>query len=152
MEPDRKEQLDDMFCQTLEQYAFMFGEQVEKEEFPIEDDPFLFSGITFTGPLNGKVSLAIPKEQSAELASNVLGLSPDDPEVEQEAIDSFKEMVNVVCGHVLTTLAGEEAIFNQSVPDLLEIGVDEVKKVLDDESTLAYLVDDIPMLFQAKIQ
>ena len=80
----------------------------------------------------------------------VLGMDQDDEIVQQRSLDSLKEVLNVICGNLLTVIAGEEPIFNLSVPETDTIGPDEWQQLIDDPDSQGFLVDDNPVLLVFK--
>jgi chemotaxis protein CheY-P-specific phosphatase CheC len=105
----------EVFGKVLEKQVFLFAEELDLDELPAGGD-WVEARMAFHGPFEGSLSLALPKEAEAEIAANFLGMDADDPEVSKCAEDSLKEILNVVCGHMLTALAGEEPVFDLSIP------------------------------------
>ncbi|MBD3267895.1 hypothetical protein GF373_14600 [bacterium] len=151
MNADRKELLESTFTTVLEQFAFMFAEPAGKEEFPTDRDRYVQATLRFVGPMTGQLVLAVPEEECVVYAANILGTDPDDGEAQDDAADSFKELVNVTTGQVLTALAGEEVVFDLSVPELGELTPGQWTELLHDPDTFPFLVDDSPLLFCLKI-
>ena len=69
--------------------------------------------------------------------------------------DALKEVINVICGNILPALAGAEAVFNISAPDILDAGqgpefgraappVGRVKLDLEGEPGYLFLFVDDP--------
>ena len=86
---------------------------------PVETHPGppIVASISFDGPMEGVLFLAVSTGIVPELASNMLGLDvaegPASPDQEQDAL---KELLNVICGNLLPEIAGREAIFNVDAP------------------------------------
>ena len=148
MQVEQNELVSDVFCEVLEKLAFMFGEAVEKEELASDTSEYIRAMMSFTGAMSGKLGLVVPKEMCPEIAANVLGMDPDDELVAAQAIDALKEVLNVVCGNVLTALAGERAMFDLSVPEISTLNAAEWTTTLHEPQTWAFLVDDIPVLLE----
>jgi chemotaxis protein CheY-P-specific phosphatase CheC len=147
-----KEILGEVFSDVLENLAFMFAEVIEDEEVRQTPGAYLVAHMRFVGPIRGALRLAAPASMCAEIAANVLGLESQDAMVAAGSEDALKELLNVTCGHVLTALAGEEPVFHLSVPDvwaLPERGWSELARSAD---TVAFLVDDYPVLLQLSIE
>jgi CheY-specific phosphatase CheX len=152
MQTEHMELLSGVFCEVLEKMAFMFGERVEKEDLPQIAAEYVQVKMTFTGPLRGGLALAVPSDMRAEFAANVLGMEPDDEFVEKRASDALKEVLNVTCGHMLTTLVGEEPVFDLSIPTLSSINKVECSALLSEPETLCFLVDDHPVLLRLLVE
>jgi chemotaxis protein CheY-P-specific phosphatase CheC len=96
----------------LEKLAFIFA-------FPSEDpgrveDP-VKAEVSFKGTLRGTMTLEMPSEVLPELAANMLGMEGEAPSVEKQ-YDALGETANVICGTLLPSLAGEEAVFDIGAP------------------------------------
>lgn len=144
MQSEQRKLLCEVFCDVFEKLAFMFGEPTPSEDMPREMTEFIEVKMGFVGPTQGTLELVVPVEMCEEIAANVLGMDPEDDLVRERALDSLKEMLNVTCGHILTSTAGEGPVFDLTVPTVTEIGADAWNKLLDDPETLSFLVDDSP--------
>jgi chemotaxis protein CheY-P-specific phosphatase CheC len=105
----------EVFSKVLEKQVFLFAEEVSIGELSCDGD-WVEARMSFHGPFDGSLSLAMPKAAELEIAANFLGKDADDPDVAKCAEDSLKEILNVVCGHMLTAMAGEEPEFDLSIP------------------------------------
>lgn len=133
----------EVFCDVVESLAFMFGEAADEDELPASAAGYILATMSFSGPMTGRIELAVPREMRVEIAANVLGVDPDDEQAVSGADDALKELLNVTCGQVLTRLAGEEPVFDLSVPVVSDLGdvawtamtqAPDVAKVVVDES------------------
>lgn len=77
-------------------------------------------GITFQGPVSGKLFITLPDLLSRIIAANMLGIDENDPELQQKSIDATKELLNIICGNVLPKLYGEKVLFRLGSPYLIE--------------------------------
>jgi len=144
MQTEQKELLSRAFCDVIEKLAFMFGEPTPKEDLPRTATDYIEVKMTFSGPTRGSLALIVPTEMCEEIAANVLGMEPDDELVIKQAIDALKEVLNVTCGHVLTSVAGEKPVFDLTVPVATEIDAAAWEQFLNDPETLSFIVDDNP--------
>ncbi len=140
------------FTQVLGKLAFMFAEPVEPgapEDTPEEG---LQAKVTFSGPLQGRLSVAVPREWCSELAANILGVDEEDDEALENLTDALKELVNVSCGHVLTAVAGEQHQFDLSPPEVVELSGDDWGKLRADSETIPMVIDEMsPALLQFEV-
>ncbi len=148
METNRDEVLGEVVYDVFEKLAFMFGEVVDKEEVPQTATAYVRASMTFSGDMAGTIALTVPVEVCPEIAANVLGLDQDDELVAAQAIDALKEVLNVICGNVLTAIAGEKALFDLSVPTVSDLDPEAWTAVVKEPNTHVYLVDDSPVLVQ----
>ena len=95
---------------------------------------------------------ALPKEMCTELAASVWGVERDDAVIAEKGIDAVKEMLNVICGNILTEIAGSEPVFNLSVPASRELDAAAWKSLASQGTTVAFMVDDYPALLQLTIR
>ena len=146
MDYEKKEVMAEVFCRVLEKLAFMFGEEVEKEELSGEGESYYHSMISFKGSCSGAFGIAAPVNFCLELAANVLGMDPDEDEVKGKAGDALKELLNMMCGQLLTDMFGDEEVFDLSVPRLSEMDKTGWEKLVDDPKTVGFFVDDFPVL------
>jgi chemotaxis protein CheY-P-specific phosphatase CheC len=151
MAGNRKEILVEVFCNVLENLAFMFAEAIEDEEVRQTPEAYLVARMRFAGPMRGALRLAAPAPMCTEIAANVLGLDPEDAMVATGSEDALKELLNVTCGHVLTALAGEEPVFDLSVPDVSALPERGWSELAQSDDTVAFLIDDYVVLLQLSI-
>ena len=152
METERIELFENVFCDVFENLAFMFGELVEKTDLPTDNTDYVQARMTFSGAQSGKIILAVPAEMCPEIAANVLGLDPDDEQVHDLAEDALKELINILCGQLLTGIAGVKPVFDLSVPDIRNISSAEWTELLNTDGSLGFIVDDYPVVFYFKME
>ena len=146
METDRRKLLSEIFCDAVEKFAFMFGEPAEREDLSPVGSGYVDARMTFEGEMTGDIAIMVPDKMCMEIAANILGLNSDDEQAINLAIDSIKEVLNVTCGQVLTAIAGEEALFNLSIPEVSKPDASGWTKMLNKTETIGFLVDDYPVL------
>jgi len=135
-----------VFTDVLEQLAFMFAEPPENETPHLAAGGIVQATMGFKGPFDGTLDLVVPRAMCEELAANVLGLEPDDEMVTHAPFDALKELLNVTCGNLLTALAGEEPIFDLTIPEVALLGDSAWPALRERPETVYYLVDRYPVL------
>lgn len=148
MPNEHAETIRNVFCDVLEKMAFMFGELAEEDEMPPSVESAVEASMTFSGPFKGGLALAVPAKMCPELAANILGIDPDEEGAVEKAHDALKEVLNVICGNVLTEMAGVDPVFDLSVPEINELDAAAWKALQNDAATVAFLVDDYPTLLR----
>ena len=147
MKRDMTKSLSKTFCNIIEKLAFMFGEPVDKIDLPAsEGQEYVRAEMAYNGPLAGSLAIMMPRDLCPEIAANVLGAERFDSTAAEHANDALKELLNVICGNILTAVAGEEPVFDLSVPSVStadEIGWDDFLKRPE---TVAFLIDGTPVL------
>lgn len=78
--------------------------------------------IEFTGPFEGALFLSASTEMLPAIAANMLGLEGDPAPSPDQQGDAFKELLNVICGNLLPTIAGPEAVFGVRAAEILSEG------------------------------
>ena len=144
MQSEREELLREVFCDVFEKLAFMFGEATPKEDMPRDGNEFIEVRMGFAGHSEGSIEMVVPTEMCEEIAANVLGMDPEDDLVRERALDALKEMLNVTCGHILTSTAGDGPVFDLTVPAVRELDGAAWAAFLDDPESLSFMVDDSP--------
>lgn len=95
---------------------------VEAEDGPVDFPTGIVGRIGFTGPAEGELAVRCEAELGADLASNMLGVDPGDDEAQTKACDALGEMLNVICGNLVTRLFDEERPFTLSIPEVRKDG------------------------------
>lgn len=143
--------LREVFAQVLEKQIFMFADEMPLEDLPLGAGDWVEAHISFHGPFDGSISLALPKAAELEIAANFMGMEPDDPAVARCSEDSLKEILNVVCGHMLTALAGEEPVFDLSIPKMLPLSAEERGKLAGFPESLGFDVEGRPAVLRLRL-
>ena len=151
MKTNEREALSSVFCTVLERLAFMFGEQAEKDEIPRSSAGYLAASISFIGPMRGTLSLTAPAAMCAQLAANILGLDESSAEALEGGQDALKEVLNIVCGQLITSIAGDSPVFDLTVPQVSAVNPAGWNALLAEEQTAAFLVDDVPVVLKLVI-
>ena len=141
----------EVFSRVLEKQVFMFAEEASLDDLASGEGDWVEARISFHGPMEGSLSLALPKLAELEIAANFLGKDADDPDVALCAEDSLKEILNVVCGHMLTALAGEDPVFDLSIPKVLPIAGDELARLAALPESLGFDVEGNPAVLRFRI-
>jgi hypothetical protein len=78
-----------------------------------------FARIAYSGPSKGALTLAATEGFMRELASSLLGVEPDEVEVDVQGIDALKEMANILGGSVIVAMSGESCDFSLGLPGIV---------------------------------
>ena len=70
--------------------------------------------VAFVGPWSGELVVRLDAAALARLAANMLG--DDVPPTAELQRDALSELANVICGHVLPSLAGSDVVFYLQAP------------------------------------
>lgn len=140
-----------IFLDISERLAFMFGDPVARESIKAQDMPWAQAGVDFTGESYGRLTLSAPRELCLEIAANILGTDPEELEDGLLAEDALRELLNVVTGHVVPGLQGEDEAFELSVPTYHDLETADVAALLQDPNTICYELDDSPVLLTLQL-
>lgn len=135
------EKLRQVFPEVLQKQIFMFAEEMTLDDLPLSASDWVESRIYFTGPFSGSLQLSLPKEIELEIAANFLGKDVDDPDLPKFSDDALKEILNVLCGHMLTALAGDEPVFDLSIPTVTPLTIEQYAGLSDIPETLCFDVE-----------
>ena len=136
---------------VLEQMAFMFADIASASEMPTDVNETVGAEIHFTGSFNGALSLISTPQMCTELAANLLGTEADEIEID-ECQDTIKELLNVICGQLLTTIAGNEPVFDLSPPKTVEGDQASWSGQVDDPSATLFMVEDDPVIVRLQLE
>ena len=107
-----------VFSEVLANMAFLFTEP--PGEAPAVPASWLNCSIQYRGPKCGRLVLRTTPQFALSLAANLLNVDPETPEALGQGQDALKELVNVFCGQLLTTIYGREKTFDLSIPAISE--------------------------------
>ncbi len=108
--------LSEVAAETLEQLAFIFSLSDDPDENTIWNENVTGCHVTFSGPHQGEILLAINSAVLPELAANMLGMDDDEEPSLEHQEDALREALNVICGNLLPKIGGVEAVFDISAP------------------------------------
>lgn len=151
-ESDHSAVVTEVFGEVLERFAFMFGEPAPAEDLPGDGSPRLAARIAFKGGLTGTLTLVVPERLCPEIAANVLGIELGDSVGAGRSTDALKELANITCGSVLSTLAEDHVAFDLSVPLVSPFDAEEWEAMLGAPGTAALLVDESPVLLNLSVK
>lgn len=100
---------------VLETVAFAIVVPGTAEKAPGE--ALVKATVRFSGPFKGAFSLTIPQSAAPGLANNMLGRDEMAPATAREAQDAIGELANIICGNVLSAVAGPAPVFDLSAPE-----------------------------------
>ena len=152
MNDENKELLLRVCCDVFENMSFMFGETIDLDEAETDSDSFLKASMSFKGDKTGSIDLIVPTEISASLAYNILGIDEDDELPPDSSIDALRELLNTICGQLMTTMFGDQPVFNLTIPETKTISLEEWNEIVESEEYLALNIEDEPILIRAKVE
>lgn len=152
-----------IFAEVLEKQVFLFPDPIAASELSAAPEKLLASSMTFTartmpgnagkaGALvkcDGGLVLAVPEALARTIAANFLGTDEDDPIVEEHGSDSLGEILNVICGHLLSALYGRDEVFDLSIPRPFTLSGDDAAILARKKGFYAFSIDEHQVLLQA---
>lgn len=117
--PDNYEQvIYEVASHVFETSAFLSIYPLESEaELP---PPDFCATMTFKGAADGRVSMRIAGEVLDTIVDNLLEMESDPEEQMKRRNDVLKEMLNMLCGNLLTSHFGSNPVFDLSPPEVIE--------------------------------
>lgn len=136
-------QLRKMFSDVLSDMAFIFLSDPE-EGIPLSQYT-LDVHITYSGPTKGSLKLRCDGRFAAQVAANMLGVDPNDASARQARLDAVKELMNVVCGNLVTEFYGTDGLFELSIPEVSPVLPDEPAEDPEGSEVHVFLAEDAPI-------
>jgi len=140
-----------VFCETMERMAFVFADPVDRAEISDNGGSKLAARMEVRGRYAGSIFMAAPMELGRIMSENLLGpvASESGPAL---AADAISEALNVFCGGLLAQIAGDgQDAFDLSAPVSFPLADDEWRAMRQSPHTLAFVVEDFPLLLQIEI-
>jgi len=151
MNNDPKAVINDVFPQMIEELTFLFADPVEGGAAPgIPHDAVVVS-IAFSGERSGTLDMGIGRSLGIEMAANLLGLDPEADNAAALGDDALRELMNVTCGHVLTSLAGDKPVFNLTIPEVRPVNGAEWDALGQGHDTAQFSVDGRPVQMRLRL-
>jgi len=151
MADSRQETVETTFLEVVEKLTFMFGEPAAKDEIALDDEPWVEARMRFSGGQQGSLAVVVPQALQPEIAANILGLDAEGLETQAVLDDALREMLNVICGHVLMVLCAGEADFQLETPTNTVLEPEALAALIADGNSTAYLLDDEPVLLHLEL-
>lgn len=142
---ERAAQIDAAFGPVLETFAFAYPEPVSRGDLPPAEEDLFCARINFTGAVSGTLTVCAPYHLCVELAANILGTSPDDPDARTRAADVLGEVANIAAGH-LATLVEPTRATDLHPPIVSQVDKAEWERQLAEPSARTYLVEESPVV------
>ena len=111
--------------EILEDAAFLFAEPMDEDARTEIADEVYVARIGYSGASSGEMVLSTPLTVASELAANLLGLEPDDPEVEGKGAEAVGEMLNIIGGALLKEWFGASSDFEMGIPSVERMSGDQ---------------------------
>jgi len=151
--PFTPETIREVVEQVLGGSAFMFAEPAAGGQKPALESDGYYATMGFDGPASGTIGIAVPCELCVEMAVNILGLDVGADVEPSMASDALSELLNIMCGRFLTNLAGDEPVFDLTIPAVLEIDGNKWGEIMAGEGAATFVVDDVaPAVVCAMVQ
>jgi chemotaxis protein CheY-P-specific phosphatase CheC len=136
---------------VLEKQAFLFAEAVEKDDLSAPEGDLVEGRIAFRGDATGTLVVIVPAAMCPLIAANVLGIEAEDAQAAEQGLDAFKEVLNVLCGHIVTDLLGKDKACDLTPPEATACSVERWIEFLNDPSVETFVIDEQPMLVRLEI-
>ncbi len=149
MNPEQRKKVQVIVADVFKTMAFMFAEPMDGAEMaPLTRDKgdWVKAWMEFRGPSVGSLTMFFPAELCSLIAASVLGIDSGHEKAAARGRDAVAELLNVVCGHILTGFAGEKPVFDLTVPQAADIEPTEVEALCCGNcDALAFSVEGKPL-------
>ncbi len=92
---------------------------LKRKSGEITYDSAVAASVSFAGPFSGNLIMVVSGQILPELTGNMLGVDDNAETTLEQRHDALKELINVICGNLLPTIAGKHSIFNVNAPVIL---------------------------------
>ncbi len=129
---------------VLGELAFMITDASESETLSCE--VWVTGEVRYRGPQSGALHCWCSRPFGAQLAANLLGIEAGSPDAQLAAEDALRELLNVLCGQLVTRWFGSGAVFNLSIPKTRETNESPRAFGRPGDQSYAITIDGEPLL------
>ena len=151
MKSEYEEVLRKVCYEVFEQLAFMFCEEIYESALGSNSDSFMKASMSFKGYSSGTIEIIMSSSFAQSLAINILGINQSENIEPGIAEDAFKELLNTICGRMLTSLFGDKVVFNLTVPEASKINNEELGSIVEKNEHITIDVEDNPVLINVSL-
>jgi len=144
--------------EVIEELALMSVNEPE-EEYTLKGE--VVGSVDFVGPFRGRLSAKCDRKLAVVFASNLLGVERESHQASEKTCDAFGEMLNILCGNLVTKLFGSQHAFSLSMPTCVQLTDEELTsstlEPVDGRSQLqqercVFMLDDEPIEFTLDVE
>lgn len=146
MKPEHREIAGKVCSDVFEQLAFMFCEEIDIEDITPETESFLQAQMSYRGGQTGAVEIIAPTRLAENLAYNILGVDEGDELEPGAASDALQEILNTICGRMMTAIYGEQVVIDLTIPETHTITVQQWQELCGAKEYVALEIEDEPVL------
>lgn len=151
MPHDHTDTITQVTSEVLEQLAFVFADPATTDELPETLSDAYAVSVGFRGDATGTLTVVTGHEICAELAANITGEDAEEVSTETGQL-ALSELANVLCGHALTEIVGNEPVIDLDPPQPID-DADRIWQALrSSTSSVALLADDCPVVLQLDLK
>ena len=139
-----------IISRILEDAAFIFTDLMEDKDKPQLDswNPQGLS-LSFTGCPSGYFRIWAGNEFARYVAANMLGVEVEQEDAPQKGIDALKEILNIIVGNYLTTVYGENTLFELGLPE--KVSAEEFSRDYNSTNAIWLQADGNPVLYIVEV-
>ncbi|MBN1980159.1 MAG: chemotaxis protein CheX [Chitinivibrionales bacterium] len=143
--------VNEISCRILSETTYTFLDPLQQEQRP---DLQLWEatgvGVDYHGVRSGHISLWADNNLKKIATSNMLGIEEGWTIEERKQNDALKEILNILCGNLITTIYGSTAVFELGLPVVL----DRQQLIADCAKPLVlwFCAETFPILIAATMQ
>lgn len=133
----------EVIMDVLGTYAYLYGDMIAPAGLPVP--PATISVVmSFSGSFSGQLTMVMPERLAAAVAANALGV--DDGVTPDMSGDAAAELLNIVCGRLLTVLSGELPVFDMTTPAISVGDATDWLRICGCPRAVGFMVDGEPLV------
>jgi hypothetical protein len=141
---DMGQALSDVVTETVEQFAFMLADPGAGPGANLPATEFRVAWMRIEAPGRLTVRMAAPLALCREFAANLLAVEGD-AVTDESAEDAMRELLNVVCGRLASSVYGDREVVELAPPDVSAMGPDAWEAFCRGAETQAFDVQGRPL-------
>lgn len=145
MQLEHTQPANNVLCSVMESLAFIFVDPVSNEQIDWDNDlaeKYIHAQMQFDGPHKGTLHLYVPQIMMQSILENMLGEDEIDQDSSNKQIDALGELLNVICGQILTEIWGTDPIFDLRLPHVNPIEQENIRQMKSEPSVILFSSDD----------
>ncbi len=149
---DRDQAVEKIVPEVIQNFVYLFCDPLDSADVTLPQSPLICAETVFRGDVKGELSIGTTPELCREMAANITGAEATGGEPTGMAEDALGEVVNVVCGHLVTALAGENAEVTPAIAKVTRKEAEGWKELLADSETSAFKAGEELMLVRLSVE
>lgn len=118
--PFDNKSLQTIIMRALERIAFLVVDPSDPDVTNDLPPAYASASVPFEGCASGTVVVSASKGFLIELASGIMGVEPEEVNVDVEGLDALREITNILGGEVVRSLGGDDNPCRLGLPEVID--------------------------------